>query len=409
MRSLRSLPLVSGLSGASAVAVAALLVACSSASDGGPVNGSYQPAGGGSNSGAGGSSGGGSTSGGGSSSGGSTTGGGTTSGGGSSSGGAPSGSGSSSGATSGGSDAGASGGGSTISADTTWADGTKISASTTIASGVTVTIAKGATIAVASGVTITVSGTLTAAASAAHAKLTGTGWTGIVVAKGGTLTLDSLDFSGASAPMDVSGTATYSNGTITAPTTPIDVETGGSLTMTTVTITGSLGFSRINGSFTASHLDYDSNGNEGVTIGDPTAVVKVDNSKFHGTSASGGDMITSNACASLTMTYTSIVGCHCAYHFNNITSFDLENMDLHGDSYGFMMYGSSPSSGTRVFKNSNVEGMAVAGLSESGTNGAITVSGVYFDSASKLQLSDQEITVTGAAPGPLGATQVGPQ
>jgi hypothetical protein len=109
------------------------------------------------------------------------------------------------------------------------------------------------------------------------------------------------------------------------------------------------------------------------------------------------------------MTYTSIVGCHCAYHFNDITSFDLENMDLHGDSYGFMMYGSSPTSGTRVFKNSNVETMAAAGIDESGTNGAITVSGVYFDSASKLALTDQEITIASPAKNALPTTSVGPQ
>ena len=74
-----------------------------------------------------------------------------------------------------------------------------------------------------------------------------------------------------------------------------------------------------------------------------------------------------------------------------------------------MMYGSSATGGTRVFKNSNVTTMAVSGISESGTNGAITVSGVYFDTSSKLQLSDQEITVSGAATGPLPTTSVGPQ
>ena len=120
-------------------------------------------------------------------------------------------------------------------------------------------------------------------------------------------------------------------------------------------------------------------------------------------------MISVNACASLTMSYTLITACHCAYHFNEITSFDLENMDLTGDSYGFMMYGSSPTSGTRVFKNSNVESMAAAGIDELGTNGAITVSGVYFDSSSVLQLTDQEITIASPATAPLPATSVGPQ
>ncbi len=299
--------------------------------------------------------------------------------------------------------------GTTTPSGTTWADGMTISVSTTIPAGATVTIAKGATVTIGAGVTITVAGTLTAATNAAHAKLTGTGWAGIVVSQGGTLSLDSVDISGASDPMAVTGTATYANGTITAPTTPIDVEIGGALTLTGVTITGSLGYSHVAGNLTATQLDYDSNGNEGVTIANAASVVKITSSKFHGTSDVGGDMISVNACASLTMTYSSIVGCHCAYHFNEITSFDLENMDLHGDSYGFMMYGSDPTTGTRVFKNSNVETMAAAGIDELGTNGAITVSGVYFDSSSKLALTDQEITVTAPAKSALPATMVGPQ
>lgn len=274
------------------------------------------------------------------------------------------------------------------------------------------TIAPGATISVASGATITVLGTLKATTSTSHASLSGAAaatWAGIVVGVGGTLNADSLDIKNATNPIDVKGTATYAHGTITAPTVPIDVEKGGSLTFDTVTITGSAGFSKINGTFTASHLDYDSNGNEGVTIADPTAVVKIDNSTFHGTSPNGGDMIVSNAAASITLTYTEITKCHCAFHFNGVTSFDLENLNLHGDSYGFMMYGSDPKAGTRTFKNSNVETMATCGISETGTNGAIAVSGVYFDSSSALQLSDQEITVSNAATSALPATTVGPQ
>jgi hypothetical protein len=273
-----------------------------------------------------------------------------------------------------------------------------------------VTIAPGATIHVASGVAITVQGTLTATTSSTHAQLTGTSWTGLVIASGGTLTADSLDFTGASAPIDVSGTATYSNGTINASAQPILVETGGSLTVNHVNAVATTGKSLVAGNFTASYLDYDRGaGDEGITFAGTSSVVKIDNSTFHGEDDVTGDMIIVNACASLTMTYTTITGCHCAYHFNGIDSFDLENMNLTGDSYGFMMYGSSTSTGTRVFKNSNVETMAAYGIDEIGTNGAISVEGVYFDSSSKLQLSDQEVTVSGAASAPLPATSVGPQ
>ena len=381
MRSGRVLPRVLS---ASFVATAALLQACSSPNTGGAIGPGYEP-----------SSSGGASNNNGSSSGGSSSGG------------------SSSGATSGSSSGSSSGGtaatGNTISADATWANGMTISEATTIAAGVTVTIAKGATINVAAGVVITVAGTLTATAGTPHAILTGTGWTGMVIPAGGTITADSLDITGAATPMDVTGNATYDNATITGANTAIDVEINGTLSMTGATITGTLGESFINGAFTASHLDYERGPGEGVQIANAASVVKIDNSTFHGTGDVAGDMIISNACESLTMTYTAITGCHCAYHFGGITSFDIENMDINSDSYGFMMYGSSPTAGTRVFKNSNVETEAAAGIDESGTNGAITVSGVYFDTSSKLQLTDQEITISDAATSALPATSVGPQ
>ena len=412
MRSLSLRQLLRLSSGSTLFAVATALAGCSSAPVEAPSSSGYVNSNGNSGSGASGSGASAGSSGGSSSagSGGSSSaggGGGSTSTGSGSGGSGATSSSSSGGGTSTG--AGSSSGGGTMTESTTWTDGTTISTSTTIPAGATVTIAKGATVTVGAGVTITVAGTLSAETNTTHAKLTGTGWTGIVVAAGGTLNLDSVDFTGAADPMAVTGTATYANGTITAPATPIDVEAGGSLTLTTVTITGSTGYSRVNGNLTATALDYDSNGNEGVVIGGTTSVVKITGSTFHGTSVDGGDMISVNACASLTMTYTSITACHCAYHFNEITSFDLENMDLHGDSYGFMMYGSDPTTGTRVFKNSNVETMAAAGIDEAGTNGAITVSGVYFDSSSKLDLTDQEISVTASAKTALPATMVGPQ
>ena len=391
---MRSNRLLSGVSAVSFLATSALVAACSSSPASSPTLPAY---GGSSGSSSGGSSSGGGTGGGAApstSSGGSSVGAAGSSGG-SSSGGPASSSGSSS--------------GSAVSASTTWANGMTITEATTIPAGVTVTIANGATITVSADIAITVEGTLIATAATPHATMTGTGWKGMVIPTGGTITADSLDITGAATPMDVTGNVTYDHGTITAPTVPIDVELGGTLSMTGATITGSLGTSNINGSFTASYLDYDRNVSEGVTIGSASAVVKIDNSIFHGANFTGGDMIVTNACASLTMTHTEITGCHCAYHFNDITSFDLENMDLHGDSYGFMMYGSSPTSGTRVFASSNVETMAVAGISELGTNGAITVSGVYFDSSSALDLTNREITVTSPASSPLPAAQVGPQ
>jgi hypothetical protein len=106
------------------------------------------------------------------------------------------------------------------------------------------------------------------------------------------------------------------------------------------------------------------------------------------------------------MLYTEIAGRHCSYHFDNITSFDLENMYVHDSSYGFMMYGSATTSGTRVVKDSNFENMTW-GVAESGTNGAISVTGCYFGSGVQQQLADQEVTIS--SPASAALTNVGPR
>jgi hypothetical protein len=320
--------------------------------------------------------------------------------------GGTSGSGSGSSGGSGGSSSGSSSGGptTTISADTTWADGTKITASTTIAKGVTVTIANGATITVSPSVAITVDGTLTATSATAHASLTGAGWAGLVIASGGTLKANSLDIEGATTALDVTGTAEYDDGAISN-STAFKVETGGTLTTKNASVTTPIGSSISNGTFNASYLDYNSGGVGGIAVESGTATIT--DSTFHGPNNQPPDMIVSTGTGSLTMLYDEIYGCHCAYHFDDITSFDLENVYIHDVSYGFMMYGSVTTGGTRIVKSSNFDTMADAAISESGTNGPITVEGCYMDSSSKLQLTDQEITI--ASPATTANANVGPR
>jgi len=366
---------------ATLIATSAVVVACSSSpstgGDGSPIT---HPGDTSSGSGSSGSSSGGSSSGGGSSGGGS--------------GSSGSGSGSSSGGSSSGStvDAGPT---STISADTTWADGMKITGPTTIAAGVTVTIANGATITVSAGASITIEGTLTATNATKHAVLTGTGWPGLVIAAGGTLNANSLDISGATLALDVTGTAEYDAATITS-STPFKVEINGALTTKNATVTTATGESTIEGgTFTASYLDYDANASGALEIAAGT--VNISDSTFHTTVLdSPPDMITSSGPSSLTMIYTEIAGRHCSFHFDDVTSFDLENLNVHDSDYGFMMWGSTPTSGTRVVKNSNFDDQQY-GIHEEGTNGPITVTGCYFSSTSAIHLADQEITISGTA------------
>jgi len=160
-----------------------------------------------------------------------------------------------------------SGPGDSSGATGTWTDGTKLSGSVTIAAGSTMTVAPGATIAIATGTTITVVGTLAArSASPTHAKLTGGGWNGIVVAGGGTLLFDGVDLVGASTALDIQkgAKAEYDDGNIDASAMPFNVEAGGILTTQRSTVTRTQGGSQVAGTFTAAHLDYNSGDNSGI-------------------------------------------------------------------------------------------------------------------------------------------------
>ena len=291
----------------------------------------------------------------------------------------------------------------TVSADETWASGKQITGALVIAPGVTVTIDPGAAITVADGATITVGGALKGkSTAAAHAKLSGAAWTGIVVEQGGTLGLDGVDLVNAVTALDVKGgntAATFSNGVITAPTAPFSIAIGGKLAIDHSSVTGTKGMSSVGGAFTASYLDYDSNGNEGIAAIDASAVLTIDDSKFHGTSNNGGDMIVANNAASVHISHSEISKCHCAFHFNAITSFDVSFMNVHDDSYGFMMYGSS-TAGKRTVADSNFTTLAGAGIDEAGTNGAIAVTNCYFNAVAggnNVKLVDAQITVTSPA------------
>ena len=292
----------------------------------------------------------------------------------------------------------------TTNGDETWATGKTISGSVNIAAGSTVTIAPGAIVDVASGATITVAGTLKGTSTATHAKLTGTAWGGLVVASGGALTLDGVDLENAASPLAISKgntSATYNNGTITAASTPFNVSVGGKLSVGHVMVTGTKGMSSIGGAFTASYLSYDSGGNEGIMLTDATTVFTVDDSKFFGTGNTGGDMISSSQAASIHFGHSEISHSHCAFHFNNVTQFDITYATLHDNSYGFMLYGSG-STGTRSVSFSNIFSNADYGADEGSAqavNGLITIHDGYWakngsSTANNINTTTNAITVT---------------
>jgi hypothetical protein len=244
---------------------------------------------------------------------------------------------------------------------------------------VTVTIAPGATVTVSASALLTVEGTLSASsATPKHAILTGTGWTGISVGSGGTLSLDGVDITGATTALATLSGATkaeYDDGTITAATTPFNVAKGTTLGTKHAAVTGTKGTSQIAGSLVASYLDYDSNGNEGIVAGDPTATESFEDCKLHGSGATA-DMVIASTAASIHVAYTDITNVHCGFHFSAITAFDVSYTNVESNSYGFMLYGTS-GTGTRSVTYSNVDQNPIA-FDTTGTNGPITFDNDYL-------------------------------
>jgi hypothetical protein len=266
---------------------------------------------------------------------------------------------------------------------TSWSNGQSISSSLTIAAGTTVTIDPGATINMGSGVTVTVLGTLSASSASSHAKLTGSSWVGLVVGSGGTLNLDGVDITGASAALDIQGggTAEYDDGTIANSAATFNVAKAGSLTTKHATFSGAAGACNVAGSFTASFLTYTGGGSgffDGITTTDPTAQLSVEDSTFTGPGANGPlhDMLVSNTAAKFHVAYTSISHMHCGFHFNSLSEFDISYVNDDSEAYGFMLYGSG-GAGPFTVSYSNLYSNAGDDYSTLGSNGPITFDHVY--------------------------------
>jgi hypothetical protein len=282
--------------------------------------------------------------------------------------------------------------GMTVTADTTWTNGYAIPSNVTIAAGVKVTIAPGATVNVSSGSTIQVLGTLTASAATNLATLTGTGWTGILVGSGGVLQLDGVNITGASDALATATGATsaeYDDATISGASVPFDIVKGTSLGTKHATVTGTLGTSKIAGSFTASYLDYDSNGNEGIVTIDPAAIESIEDSKLHGSGPVADMVVSAQGATSIHIAYTDITNVHCGFHFDTITAFDVSYTNVESNAYGFMLYGSD-GTGTRSVTYSNVDQNTIA-YDTLGTNGVITFD---HDYVTGTQNPGDAVTVT---------------
>ena len=284
-------------------------------------------------------------------------------------------------AASGGSQSGAGADGA-IAADVTWSGDVHLTQAVTIAAGATVTIAPGTTITCDDGVAVTVRGALASAAGGARSLFVSEGWSGIVVAQGGSLALDDVDIENARAAIEVQAGAAgarYDRGTIRASKAPFTVDAGAALTTAHAAVFAPLGPSHVLGALTASYLDYDANGFDGITTESDDATLSIEDSTLHGIDGTT-DMIASyTGAASIHVAYTTIEHVHCAFHLERVTSLDVAFVTAQSDAYGFMMHGSL-SAGTKSIHDSNFASNLEWGIHEedASINGAIDVSGCYF-------------------------------
>jgi hypothetical protein len=301
-----------------------------------------------------------------------------------------------------------------ISSSETWKDGEELTTSVTIAPGAVVTIAPGATIHASYGVVITVQGTLTAAGGTEAAISSPTSWAGILVDSGGTLTLTNVDLTntsvGAISVNAGAATASYDSGTIAGSAAPFAVQAGAKLTTAHATVKGSLGTSRIQGELDASYLDYDSNGNDGLTAESDSAVLSVEDSELHGISGQYGDMIVSyEGAGTIHVAYTEIKTVHCAFHIQRMTNLDVSYVNATGNSYGFMFYGSLDQ-GTKTVTAMNIDGQLQWGIDEEDgvVNGPIAITNCYIanNAYGNVYLqSGSNISITSPATAPIPNAQ----
>lgn len=292
--------------------------------------------------------------------------------------------------------------GDTISTDT-WQTKT-LAANGTIAAGATVTIAPGATITVGDNVTLTVKGTLKVDAASSHAKMTGANWKGLVIAEGGKLEVDGLEMTGPQAAIWTqtgSLPSTFKNGVIDAGT-PFKMESGSNLTVDHSKVKASSG-SAIAGTFTATFMEYDKTDAAGLTLNDPEGTMTLTDCTLTG--AGSNDYVITDEGKLLTVTHTSITGSHCAFHFNDIASFQIDAVDVRNNGVGGMLYGSG--AGPNVVKNSNFVTNPEDISFGSNKNGNITFTNNKI--VVEAPKNSTNITITGTQTDPFPLSQVGPR
>jgi hypothetical protein len=163
------------------------------------------------------------------------------------------------------------------------------------------------------------------------------------------------------------------------------MDVGSKLTVNKSTVTAVSAASSLAGDFTTSYLTYDKGTNEGFSFNDAAGTWKSSDSTFKGNG--GGDYIVVDAAKSLSVTYSTISGSHCPFHFSppGPTSYTVDHVSDDTNGYGWMLYGSG--TGPNAISNSNFRDTTY-NIEMTGTNGNVTLTNNFFGTAinpNKLQ------------------------
>jgi len=243
---------------------------------------------------------------------------------------------------------------SSTTASSTWNSATVLKGDVTIPAGQTITVAPNTVIHPAAGTKITVLGTLNADQGLTLASAS---WVGLSVV--GKATLTSFNESGAQ--------------------TPFRVGKLGTLTIHGGKISGILGSSDVEGIFIADNMNYNKGDGGGINSSNGTGSITIDRSTLTGSGRSSGDFFGLYNAKSITLTNSEMTGAHCAFHVLGLTNMTLTMDSIHGNAYGFMMYGSSNQgiktiTGTSITDNS----FGFDEGSASTHNGAIVITSSYI-------------------------------
>ena len=229
--------------------------------------------------------------------------------------------------------------------------------------------------------------------------MTGTTWQGLIVGPGGTLDVDGIEISGAAAAIWTQKAnigATIKDGIISA-ATPFKMEPGSALTVDHSTVTATSG-SAIAGTFVATYVTYDKTTGPGLTLADAAGTMSITDSTLKG--AGGGDYVIANQGTAVNVSYTTITGSHCGFHFQPVAKFTIDHVSVTGNSYGAMLYGSTTGgaiTSSNFRDNSTVDIDYTAGA----VNGPVTIDSSFMTAPTNITPTNPAgAAIADAAPRP---------